>query len=475
MTVSTTDIDSEELVLSAVIDGDKQNVISVMEHLTEDDFTGNNQKMFGILRGMYINQETIDMTSVMKLHQEEVTQFKLRISYMELVTKFSSYCYQQEEMGNFSKRATKSKICDTLIKRLENKTQLRRLRDMSVGIEKMIQSAAAPASIYDAVEKQLMERTATGVNRSYLTPKEMAELMIESTAEPMDAEKRKQEVIFTSYRKLNEYTGGFERGDLIILSAASGAGKSAFAINIARDVSYVDGKAILYLNSEMSDKQQARRYASMLSGVSHANIRNGLSGNTDFNAVCKAADEFSKKKIYTVTIPDLQLNNVVAEIRRMKERFGVQMVIVDYIGRMDTMNAGKDAQEWQIMENAARTLKTMAQELEMVVIMVAQLTSDGNRLAKASSMKNECDLWMNLKHVSNEDRAAARQFAGKDIDECWNTIIEFRKARNVESNGKLLMHFHGDTLTFTDRMDEAVKYTNMEMADKPIEDKDVPA
>ena len=43
MTVSTTDIDSEELVLSAVIDGDKQNVISVMEHLTEDDFTGNNQ------------------------------------------------------------------------------------------------------------------------------------------------------------------------------------------------------------------------------------------------------------------------------------------------------------------------------------------------------------------------------------------------------------------------------------------------
>ena len=39
----------------------------------------------------------------------------------------------------------------------------------------------------------------------------------------------------------------------------------------------------------------------------------------------------------------------------------------------------------------------------------------------------------------------------------------------------MLMHFHGDTLTFTDRMDEAVKYTNMEMADKPIEDKDVPA
>ena len=48
MTVSTTDIDSEELVLSAVIDGDKQNVISVMEHLTEDDFTGQHAEGGGV-------------------------------------------------------------------------------------------------------------------------------------------------------------------------------------------------------------------------------------------------------------------------------------------------------------------------------------------------------------------------------------------------------------------------------------------
>ena len=81
---------------------------------------------------------------------------------------------------------------------------------------------------------------------------------------------------------------------------------------------------------------------------------------------------------------------------------------------------------------------------------------------------------MNLKHVSNADREAAIEFAGNEIDECWNTIIEFRKARNVESNGRLLMHFHGDTLTFTDRMDEAVKYTDIEQANQPIEDKDVP-
>ena len=91
-----------------------------------------------------------------------------------------------------------------------------------------------------------------------------------------------------------------------------------------------------------------------------------------------------------------------SEVRRSKERYGVEMAIVDYIGRMDTMN-DRDAKEWQVLLNAARQLKTLAQELGIVVVMVAQLTSDGGRLAQGSYMKHEADLWINIKRFSDEE------------------------------------------------------------------------
>ena len=139
-------------------------------------------------------------------------------------------------------------------------------------------------------------------------------------------------------------------------------------------------------------------------------------GDDSFSRIIQAADSFAAASIYTITIPDLQINNVVAETKRMQDRFGIQIVFVDYVGRMDTINS-RDVQEWQLMEAAARTLKTMAQELDIVVVMVAQLSSNGISLAKGANMKNECDLWMNLSRIGNEERAKANQF-GEGIDDC---------------------------------------------------------
>jgi hypothetical protein len=144
----------------------------------------------------------------------------------------------------------------------------------------------------------------------------------------------------------------------------------------------------------------------------------------------------------------------------MVEFYGVDMVVVDYIGRMDSSNA--DRQEWQIMEQAARTLKTAAVRFNIVVIMVAQLSSNGESLAKGASMKNECDLWLNLKKISNQDRAAYEQFKHEQLPPYWNTLIEFKKARNVAVGTVLKMHFHGESLTYTDDEKRAQEFYNEE-------------
>jgi replicative DNA helicase len=291
----------------------------------------------------------------------------------------------------------------------------------------------------------------------------MALLMIKSTADRMDKTKRDSEVIYTSYEQFNRKSGGFEKGNLVILSAGSGVGKSALAINFIRDVAYVANKSALYLNSEMKDDQQARRYASMLAKVSHKAIRNGDTTEKQLNKIQQVADDFSKKQIHTITIPDMQLTQVVAEMKRMKAKENIDFAVVDYIGRMDITKAfGKDMQEWQIMEQTARELKNLALELNIVIIMVAQLSSNGQTLAKGSSMKNECDLWINLKRVDKDDLKEYYDTHGEGLDKHWNVILDFKKARSAQFGAKIPMHFYGDELLFTDNEEEAKHFMYLE-------------
>jgi replicative DNA helicase len=291
----------------------------------------------------------------------------------------------------------------------------------------------------------------------------MALLMIEAASERMDKSKRDNEVMFTSYKQINHASGRFEKGNLVILSAGSGVGKSALAINFVRDIAYVSKKSVLYLNSEMTNKQQAQRYNALLAKVSHRALRNGEITENQLNKIQQVADDFSKRQIHTITIPDMQLSHVVAEIKRMKTKSNVEFVVVDYIGRMDISKTfGKDLQEWQVMEQIARDLKNLALELDIVIVMVAQLSSNGETLAKASSMKNECDLWMNLKRVGKDDKKNYYDATGEKLENWWNVILEFRKARSAQFGAKILMHFYGDELLFTDNEEEAKHFADLE-------------
>ena len=148
----------------------------------------------------------------------------------------------------------------------------------------------------------------------------------------------------------------------------------------------------------------------------------------------------------------MQIAGVLAEIRRMKERYNIELAVVDYIGRMEMMDR-KDVKDWQVLTNAARKLKTVAQELNITVIMVAQLTGDGGKLAQASYMEHEADLWLNIQKIPESDLPMKWP---------WNSMIEFRKARNAERGKQIAMHFYGDMLTFTDERKEAETFCNAE-------------
>lgn len=454
------DAASEEMILSILMNGKRQEVDYVFEQVKPQDFYWEgHRQLFNLFLGMYAKGEELSLVSALKLYRSQIEQIKTRSSIVDI-----NSLYVTQTMGGQWAGSNVQGFLTGSVKAVKKKRAYRELLDLQTKVVTAIQNDMDPDKICMEIEKALMAREPLAAKRSYLTPEDMGKLMLEAVSERMDKERRDKEVIFTSMKMLNRHTGGFEKGDLIILSAPSGVGKSALAMNIVHDVAYVSNKAALYLNSEMSDKQQARRYAALLSGVSHNSIRNGIDPNFGgFEKVVAAAETFAKKQIYTVTIPDLQLTNVVAEIRRMVDRFGVELVVVDYIGRMDTMSL-KDLQEWQMMEQSARVLKTTAQELNVVVVMVAQLSSNGQTLAKGSSMKNEADLWLNLRRAEPDEM---RNLVSADEVSLWNMILEFRKARNVESGAFIPLHFHGDTLKFTDDKEMARAYARQEEEPSP--------
>lgn len=416
----------------------------VLAEVTEDDFSSE--------KGVFIYRTVQEMRSTGEKADIVTCLPKLTASGV----------IGTQEYYSLVKIFTDREQLPSYIQRVKKATQRKEIFRMLSAAEDGLREQEDPAKIAQELGDALALRSDTGTKRTLITPKDMAIGVMEVVGNRMSPEKRREKVINTSFGGINRVFGGLEKSDLIIISAESGAGKSAFSMNLARDVGITQKRACAYLNSEMSTEQQQLRWASFLSGVSHSAIRAGEISGNDYTAIQKSCENLYKSQLYTLNMPDMQIANVLTELRLLHKRYGLEMAIVDYIGRMDTLNVKDTVKEWQLMLNAARMLKTLAQELDMVVIMVAQLTKDGGSLAQGSYMKHEADLWFNIRRWKDPG----------DLQKNypWNCFLEVRKARNAESNNGLRLHFHGDTLTFTDDERQAREYSNKEQVPQGWED-----
>jgi replicative DNA helicase len=435
---------AESYVVAALVGG--RSVDYILSQVDEDDFSSDKTRgIYRVIAGMAQAGETVDMiTTQPKLTASHLISLQDHMDYVKMLSGF-----KLTEVPSY-------------VERLKIATQRKAILRMLVKASGELREHESPDKILQGLMDALVLHSPSSAERTLILPETMAQGCLEAVSNRMDMEKRKASVINLSFGSINRAIGGFEKGDLIILSAESGAGKSAFSMNIARDVGVAMKRPILYMNSEMTTEQQELRWASCLSGVSHSAIRAGAictaEDNDEYKKIGDSLNGMLHSKLYTLNMPDMQISNVLSEIRLLHKRYDLEMVIVDYIGRMDTMNIKDTVKEWQLMLNSARMLKTLATELKIVVVMVAQLTKDGCSLAQGSYMKHEADLWLNICRWKDEKELAENY--------PWNCFIEVRKARNVETGKALRMYFNGDTLTFTDDEARAEEYAK---ANAPVE------
>lgn len=181
---------------------------------------------------------------------------------------------------------------------------------------------------------------------------------------------------FTNY---DELTGGMHNGELVILAARPSMGKTAFALNIAENVTLLSRSPVLFISLEMSGIELADRLLCSVARVNGHKLRNGTISQDDRKRLVEKAVEVSNSPLYVDDSPTRSVSEISAVARRIKQREkNLGLIVIDYLQLIEPDNS-KDPRQEQVAK-IARRLKGMAREQNVPVLCLAQL----NRQAEDS-------------------------------------------------------------------------------------------
>jgi replicative DNA helicase len=176
----------------------------------------------------------------------------------------------------------------------------------------------------------------------------------------------------TGFTRLDEFTAGLQRGDLIVIAGRPSMGKTTLALNVAENAALGSQLPVAVFSMEMSVEQLAFRMISSLGRVDQSHLRNGRFGDDEWPRINGAIRQIADAKIYVDDTPALTPTEVRSRSRRLQREHGLELVVVDYLQLMRVAGAAPDNRTAEISE-ISRSLKALARELRIPVIALSQL------------------------------------------------------------------------------------------------------
>lgn len=173
------------------------------------------------------------------------------------------------------------------------------------------------------------------------------------------------------FSDLDKMTAGFQRSDLIIIAARPSMGKTAFALNVARNAALDSQIPVGFFSLEMSKEQLAMRLLCSEARVDSQKIRSGFLSAQEGTKMIMAATSFSEAPVFIDDTPAISALELRAKARRMMADRGLGMIVVDYLQLMQG-RLSSERREQEISE-ISRSLKALAKELFIPVIALSQL------------------------------------------------------------------------------------------------------
>jgi len=175
----------------------------------------------------------------------------------------------------------------------------------------------------------------------------------------------------SGFRGLDRITAGFQAGELIIVAARPSMGKTALCLNIAMNAAKEAGKTVAIFSLEMSNEQLVQRLVSSEAKIDAHRLRTGKLHDEDWQKITGAMGTLAELPVFIDDSAALRVSEVRSRSRRLRSKGGLDLIIVDYLQLLNPSNP--KASRVEVVDEFCRGLKTLAKELKIPVMALAQL------------------------------------------------------------------------------------------------------
>ena len=177
----------------------------------------------------------------------------------------------------------------------------------------------------------------------------------------------------TGFYDLDKLTSGLHPSQLIIIAARPAMGKTAFALNLVTNVAINSNKTVALFNLEMGAEQLATRMLSSVGQINGTKLVKGQLEHNDWKRVNEAISRLANTNIYIDDTPGITIGEIRAKSRRLASEGNLGLIVIDYLQLISVESKYSGNRQQEISE-ISRSLKTLAMELQVPIIALAQLS-----------------------------------------------------------------------------------------------------
>lgn len=352
-------LEAEQAVLCSMFLS-KYALNNASENLVMEDFYfDKNAKIFKVMTDLHEKNVAIDVTTVTnELNTKEWLAQAGGVEYLsEIVTSL----------------ATAANV-DEYINIVHEKALLRKLINESTNIITDAYNAKDEVNdLLDSAEKKILNVVK---NRRSSEFKKIQEVLFKTQSDLEFLSKNKGDItgLATNFSDYDRLTKGLHPNELIILAARPGVGKTAFALNLATNVAMNSSSTVAIFTLEMAAEQLAMRMISSIGKIEMNKLKSGNLAHEDLKRFNEAISRLAETKIYIDDTAGITIGEIRSKCRRLASSpDGLSLVIIDYLTLIQGSSRYSGNRQQEVSE-ISRSLKTMALELGVPVIALAQLS-----------------------------------------------------------------------------------------------------
>lgn len=352
--------DFEESVLGALMIDDNAitEVLSILR--PEMFYVEANQHIYNAIKKLFSASQPIDLLTVSnQLKKDKLLDIVGGASYL----------------ANLTNRLTSSANVEYYARVVMEKYILRELiNNCNTIISDAYDDSKDVIDQLDDAESKIFSIVESNFNRDSKELGDVVNSALEELTERRDSQEDLQGVP-SGIRAIDAVTGGWQKSDLVILAARPGMGKTAFVLTIARNAAIEYNSPIAFFSLEMSAQQLVHRLFAMESGIPSDHISKGNLTDVEWSKLWENVSKLNTSNLIIDDTPALSVFDLRAKCRRLKHKYDIQMIIIDYLQLMQT---GSDSSKQggnreQEISYISRSLKALAKELNVPVIALSQL------------------------------------------------------------------------------------------------------